>query len=688
MRRPLCLPLAPIVGWFVAAVGLILTGLAADLRADAAEVEGIDIPAQPQAILPLDEVRIGMKGYGLSVFHGAEVEAFPVEVVSVMQDFGPNRGAIWIRCPDERMQRSGPVQGMSGSPIYLWPETDDAATRAERVSGEGGKLIGAFAFGFPLGKDCYVGVQPIELMRKVGERAALPGEQARGGGSGDPAVSVALIRQLQAMADQRGGVSPASRSRLQQLARVTQAWSGDAASAENRTSPPPAPASFGGQGKAQRLMLPVTLGNPELAELVRPLMREAGLMPLSVPAGTAVGRPPELDPEAIRVEPGSVFSVPLVYGDMDMAAAGTVTDVLPDGRVLGFGHAMFGQGASALPFASGYVHYVQPSLQTSFKLSGSGAIRGTLVRDEMAAVTARPQSGFETAEVAVNLRLFDQDPLRYRYQVARHPQLTPMLAAITAVRSVMAQQNLPTLNTVLLETQMSFDGGRSLSYRQMIPNATPFDLLLQIAPVISILANNPHESLMLRSLNVEAQVVQEVRSGVITNASLDRAEVAPGERVGVTVDIQPFGGPLIRKRARIEVPPDMPAGQHGLLVADTNTHAQMVIGSKPHLLMTRTVDDLVRLIDRILGQPTDSLFLMLQRPQQGISVGREELPGLPSSRRVMLQTPLSTRTSTYAEWASERVELGRLVTGATGFTLSVREPGGAAAASGGDTSGP
>ena len=51
----------------------------------------------------------------------------------------------------------------------------------------------------------------------------------------------------------------------------------------------------------------------------------------------------------------SVLSIPLAFGDSDLSAAGTVTDVLPDGSVIGFGHAMFGQGAIGLPITNGFI---------------------------------------------------------------------------------------------------------------------------------------------------------------------------------------------------------------------------------------------------------------------------------------------------------------------------------------------
>ncbi len=149
--------------------------------------------AKPQPIMTIDQVRVGMRGYGLSVFHGTRIEPFEVEVISVMRNFTPGNSVIWIRCPGERMQKSGPVQGMSGSPIYLWTDEDPA----DRQLGKGGLLIGAFALGFAGSKDCYVGVQPIEQMRDTGSRAITrtPDAQARSS-QGSERKTLALAKRV------------------------------------------------------------------------------------------------------------------------------------------------------------------------------------------------------------------------------------------------------------------------------------------------------------------------------------------------------------------------------------------------------------------------------------------------------------------------------------------------------------
>ena len=63
-------------------------------------------------------------------------------------------------------------------------------------------------------------------------------------------------------------------------------------------------------------------------------------------------------------------SLPFAFGDLTVAGHGTVTDVLPDGRVLGFGHSMDGTGPTSLPMATGYVNFMVPRDQLSFRVAG------------------------------------------------------------------------------------------------------------------------------------------------------------------------------------------------------------------------------------------------------------------------------------------------------------------------------
>ncbi|HVR02503.1 MAG TPA: SpoIVB peptidase S55 domain-containing protein, partial [Polyangia bacterium] len=99
----------------------------------------------PPQLLKLADVRPGMVGEALTVFRGTKPEPFKVRVVAVLKQFLPKEDVILIRAEDPRVEHSGIVAGMSGSPVYV-----------------DGKLMGAIAYAWSFAKDPLGGVTPIE----------------------------------------------------------------------------------------------------------------------------------------------------------------------------------------------------------------------------------------------------------------------------------------------------------------------------------------------------------------------------------------------------------------------------------------------------------------------------------------------------------------------------------------------
>jgi hypothetical protein len=104
-------------------------------------------PQQTTEILPLDQVREGMQGYAYTIFQGDQVEKFDLVVLGVMPNFlGPKQSIILVQLKGAKVEHTGVVAGMSGSPVYLE-----------------GKLAGALSLKLGIfTKEAIGGVTPIE----------------------------------------------------------------------------------------------------------------------------------------------------------------------------------------------------------------------------------------------------------------------------------------------------------------------------------------------------------------------------------------------------------------------------------------------------------------------------------------------------------------------------------------------
>src|ERR1700719_824768 len=118
---------------------------------------GGQVPAASNETIPVDQVQPGMQGYAYTIFAGDQVEKFDLEVIGVMPNFlGPKQSIILIELKGPKVEHTGVVAGMSGSPVYLE-----------------GKLAGALSL--KLGvftKEAIAGVTPIEDILHPPEQSA------------------------------------------------------------------------------------------------------------------------------------------------------------------------------------------------------------------------------------------------------------------------------------------------------------------------------------------------------------------------------------------------------------------------------------------------------------------------------------------------------------------------------------
>ncbi len=214
-------------------------------------------------IFPLREIRAGQRGIGKTVFSGNKIEEFQVEILGVLENLGPKQSVILARLSGGPLEKTGVMQGMSGSPVYI-----------------GGRLVGAVALAFSFAKEPIAGIRPIEEMLAV---------------SGQPATQAPIAARAP------------KKEVLFQPAASASSDSLSTSLVEIAT-----PVSFSGFTSA-------TL------ERFAPELKKLGLEPRQgISSG---GRLPSKlgNPDSLR--PGDMISVELLSGDLSIGAEGTVTEV-------------------------------------------------------------------------------------------------------------------------------------------------------------------------------------------------------------------------------------------------------------------------------------------------------------------------------------------------------------------------
>ncbi len=345
-------------------------------------------PAAALDIMPVDQVKEGMKGYGKTVFAGDRISRFPVKVRGVVPGSGMSgEPLILVELTGREVERYGGVSmGMSGSPIYV-----------------NNKLIGALSLAFPLSDHSLGGVTPIEVMLEASKYDTKTGPGSEQG-------KIPLEKPLR-------------------VAGKTYKWiqHGVADSMEPGVlyaRPALAPVAVGGlSDRAMGLMKRQFAQNGIEIRPIKKLQKGTAKSDGIIGPGSAL-------------EPGSSVAVQLIRGDIDFSAVGTVT-AIEDGRVLLFGHPFFRKGPVEYLLADAYVNAIVTSTDVPYKITTTGLLRGMVVQDRGSALVGRLDSYPLLVPVKVNVT--DADIGRKKtvaVKIVRDPDFIVNLILMTALEAI------------------------------------------------------------------------------------------------------------------------------------------------------------------------------------------------------------------------------------------------------------
>ncbi|HEV7297811.1 MAG TPA: hypothetical protein VGN72_00480 [Tepidisphaeraceae bacterium] len=611
---------------------LVIHGATAPLMAESA--------FDPAQHMRVDEVRPGMKGYGLSVFSGHKIERFELNVIAVQKNFNPKEDVILIRCLGERLEHSGVVAGMSGSPIFL---TDENGVD---------RMVGALAYGWQLSKDPIAGVQPIEYMLELPTQpTTAPAASRAKTASGPLRWSVDEVIMLPGM--QRAPVG-----------YPLQSWN------DFRPNTRLLPAV--GQSRMAPMATPLMVGGASagLLDQVAPLLSAYGLVPLQAGgAGTAATAP--ADGAAVKIERGSSLAVPLAVGDIDLTALGTCTEVLGE-RVYGFGHPFNNEGQVALPMASGYVTTIIPSLATSFKLGGMTAVVGTLSADQSVGIAGQLGPAPKMIPVDVQVKYADGSTDRaFHFDIAAHPRFTPILGTIVVSSSLSGQKLLPQYHTLEMDFDVQFENGQTVHVANTAVNSTPADLFFELGTPMIAASENPFQRVLVSKITGTLTVTPEARDAQLLNVNVPRTKYLPGETIKAYVTYRPFRGAESIMPIEMPIPADLPDGEYSLTVSDWQTYLDEERTNEPFRFTTENVDQVFTVLKELADVRRNALYVRLQRQADGVAVGRTAMPNLPSSRRQVFMDAGRSNTTAFVSSSVKVVPADYVFSGQAQFTIEV-----------------
>ena len=501
-------------------------------------------PTEP--VMPLSQIKAGMKGYGKTVFSGSTVKQFPIEVLGVVSKKDRPSKLVLIRASGPDIDKAGGLAtGMSGTPIYV-----------------DGKLIGAFAFGWDFGDPKMGLVTPAEQMVSLfNYRDQVPAfPKAQNQRKVQTLEERLLDRRFNDLYERRSGSPASAAPAARKNAPVVQPEQRHEFDLPQDVAA--AAAAAEAAGNAPRMFISADgISRRAMTNLEKRLgMRvvEGGSGDNHALAGK---NPPP--------KPGEAISALLAWGDVSLDVNGTLTAVDKDGRFVAFGHSFKNWGAVAYPVARSTVYGVVNSYESPFKLASAGHIVGMITQDRPEGVAGY----FGKYPPAVSVRLEVEDRDSGKTSVKRFQ----MICDEHAVTSL-----LPDLLSGLADRELGRHTGGTVRWDVSLSGAgmpdgwtcgdvvtaaedVMSDVMGPVADLVGKVVGNPYQPLGTFGLKVKVSATSAKRKLLIESLKLDRSDVLPGGEIAATVSLRPWRGKPVTRTFKLRVPGDA-SGPHTVTV--------------------------------------------------------------------------------------------------------------------------
>src|ERR1700722_3307174 len=477
--------------------------------------------AQDPKTIAVSQIHAGMRGVAYTVFQGVKPEAMEVEVLGVLHNVnGPKGDIILVRLHGQKVEYTGVVAGMSGSPVYF-----------------DGKLAGALAFRIgEFSKEPIAGVTPIADMLEISALDRSPAEETSAikpssitvvGKTAGPGESFALPGSGQ---DSAKGFA-------------------------NYLKPIETPLAFNGFSE-------------QAVQLFSGQLGAAGIMPVMGAGSVSDGKQPE------PLEAGSAISAILVRGDMDIEATCTVTYVDAQ-RLLACGHPLLQFGSVDLPMNKAEVLATLPSPLNAFKIVNTTEEAGVFVQDRHTGIMGVFNKQPEMIPVALSIHS-STGTKEFHYEVLNNPRLSPVAIMATVFNALHGVNEYGEEITYRLNGNIGVKGFPEVMMKNMfvpLENGQPaaMSAAQSLGERFGRIYDNPYNAPAVKSLKLDFELVRERRWARLESARTDVSEARPGDEIIVETVMAPYRGERVVRQIPVKIPTSASKGTLRILVSDGET---------------------------------------------------------------------------------------------------------------------
>lgn len=550
----------------IAVTVFFLWGIFLPVTSTAAEKKPF-VPNVP--VMPLSQVKPGMKAEIRTVLHGTKISRFPATLLGVVPRKTSPKNLILIRVDDPYVRANGGIAaGMSGSPVYV-----------------GGKLVGAIGYGWQFGDNNLGLVTPIEEMVKAfnwqdkippfGVSAKIPKEPLSADIKPEVKEKKTDESQKESVSDDIDekpdpcdfaieGITSADVSSGDEFpdeedpssVEGTEETGDEALSDDIETEPASEDIAKLYDAELVPLGMPILVDGIS-SRITEEMKKRLGLPLIPLGGASSEGSAVKLN---TTPEPGSAIGASLAWGDVQMGGIGTLTALSKDGRFIGFGHPMVGQGAVSFPLTEATILQVIPSMESSFKLGYQGPIIGIITQDRPEAIAGH--IGRLAPAISYRVRFNDVDNKKEavkRFQTVADSFTGPVIGSMGMLGIVDDLWARKGEGTAILKYK--FYGGNlpnGWERRNIFFSDEDLvgSLLREFDNLSALFSLNQFQEIRPFGVELDVEITRDARVVFIEKLDIvnKKDSYAPGEKIELEITLRPWRKRSMIKKIPVTIP--------------------------------------------------------------------------------------------------------------------------------------
>ncbi|HTZ96244.1 MAG TPA: SpoIVB peptidase S55 domain-containing protein [Terriglobales bacterium] len=570
---------------------------------------------KPTETIAVSQIHAGMHGVAYTVFEGTKPEPMQVEVLGVLKNVnGPKGDVILVRLGGAKVEYTGVVAGMSGSPVYL-----------------DGKLAGAIAFRIgEFSKEPIAGVTPVAEMMEISAMDRTP--------------SALPVAEKPAVISPSKTASPSVDSTsVQDFA--------------NYLKPIETPLVFSGFSE-------------DTVQLFASKFAAAGVVPVMGVGSVSDAKQPE------PIEPGSAVSAVLVRGDMDIAATCSVTYMDAD-KLLACGHPLMQFGMIDLPMTKAQVLATLPSPMNAFKIVNATEPIGAFVQDRHTGILGEFNKKPDMIPVTLTLHTETSDK-QFHYEVLNNARLSPVAMMATVFNALHGVNEYGEDTTYHMNGSISVTGYPDVTMHDLfatIDGGQPSAMLAatSLGERFGRIYDNPYTVPAIGGVHLDFDIIHDRRWARMESARTDITEARPGDEITVEAMLRPYRGEGIVEHIPIRIPTSASKGPLRILVSDGETLDHLRHGS---VAFARKLDLASTIASLNKEHVNNRVYVSLLEADPEAMIADKVMPSLPLSIMNVMDGMRGTQDMVISNESSvneaDTKPLDYVVSGAQVLTINIK----------------